>query len=174
LFDFGISPKDMFSSRDIEESHKEPLLEAPSNAQYSDDNFQNRRCNKIYQLAKKGFLVGAVISVLFMILSYHQNQPLEIVLQDFQNSKGSSASEVFSIVRADHTNNESLSELEKPIPPIHPKHYAVISYSSAMDPSAKVQYRRDITVPCDHGMLVFSVGLAKDEMPYTYEVYNDA
>lgn len=64
--------------------------------------------------------------------------------------------------------------LDNPIPPIHPHHGGVVTYSSHMSSDGSVEYRRDIKAPCDHGMLVFSVGLAKDSMPYTYEIYNDA
>jgi hypothetical protein len=67
-----------------------------------------------------------------------------------------------------------VKETGKPIPPIHPHHGGVVTYSSHMSADGSVEYRRDIKAPCDHGMLVFSVGLAKDDMPYTYEVYNDA
>lgn len=51
---------------------------------------------------------------------------------------------------------------------------AWVQYTSSMDSSGHVAYRRSVTVPCDHGMLLFTVGPAADDMPYTYEVYNDA
>ena len=43
-----------------------------------------------------------------------------------------------------------------------------------MGPDGSVEYRRDINAPCEFGMLLFSVGPAKDSLPYTYELYNDA
>lgn len=64
--------------------------------------------------------------------------------------------------------------VNRPIPPIHPHHTAWVTYSSRMGPNANVEYRRDINAPCEYGMLIFSVGPAKDDLPYTYELYNDA
>jgi hypothetical protein len=61
-----------------------------------------------------------------------------------------------------------------PIPPIHPVHTGSVQYSSVMDPSEVVTYRRDIHAPCDFGMLVFNVGPSKDELPYHYDLYGDA
>eukprot|EP00526_Cylindrotheca_closterium_P018130 CAMPEP_0113641660 /NCGR_PEP_ID=MMETSP0017_2-20120614/21875_1 /TAXON_ID=2856 /ORGANISM="Cylindrotheca closterium" /LENGTH=291 /DNA_ID=CAMNT_0000553023 /DNA_START=78 /DNA_END=950 /DNA_ORIENTATION=- /assembly_acc=CAM_ASM_000147 len=77
-------------------------------------------------------------------------------------------------VLADPNNNWSTAKLQGPIPPIHPHHTASVTYSSQMGPDGSVQYRRDINAPCEFGMLIFSVGPAKDELPYTYELYNDA
>eukprot|EP00980_Cylindrotheca_fusiformis_P000637 scaffold158_cov105-Cylindrotheca_fusiformis.AAC.10 len=68
----------------------------------------------------------------------------------------------------------SSSSLNGPIPPFHPHHTAFVTYSSHMSSKGSVEYRRYIRVPCNYGMLVFSVGLAKDNLPYRYEVYNDA
>jgi len=71
-------------------------------------------------------------------------------------------------------NKNTSIDVNGPIPPIHPHHTAWVTYSSRMDPDAHVEYRRDINAPCEYGMLIFSVGPAKDDLPYTYELYNDA
>ena len=61
-----------------------------------------------------------------------------------------------------------------PLPPIHPLHTGSVHYSSVMNPNGITTYRRDITAPCDYGMLVFNIGPAPDNMPYKYDVYGDA
>jgi len=61
-----------------------------------------------------------------------------------------------------------------PIPPIHPVHTATVIYSSMMDPDGSRTYRRDINLPCDHGLLVFNVGPSSDQLPYHWDVYADA
>jgi len=60
-----------------------------------------------------------------------------------------------------------------PIPPIHPHHTGSVHYSSIMN-NNHISYRRDITAPCDNGMLVFTVGVAAKELPYEYDLYNEA
>ena len=50
----------------------------------------------------------------------------------------------------------------------------VVTYSSHMDSDGSISYRRDIEAPCEHGMLLFSVGPAKDDLPYKYDIYEDA
>eukprot|EP00980_Cylindrotheca_fusiformis_P000636 scaffold158_cov105-Cylindrotheca_fusiformis.AAC.9 len=70
-----------------------------------------------------------------------------------------------------------LEALTGPIPPFHPHHTAFVTYSSHPSSdgrSAAVEYRRDIRAPCNYGMFVFSVGPAKDNLPYRYNVYNEA
>lgn len=61
-----------------------------------------------------------------------------------------------------------------PIPPIHPRHTGSVHYSSIMNSDGTTTYRRDINAPCDHGMLLFNIGPARDDMPYRYELYGDA
>lgn len=68
---------------------------------------------------------------------------------------------------------ETPSMLRGPIPPIHPVHTASVHYTSRMDPDGTTTYRRDITVPCDYGMLLFNVGPAEDNLPYDYDIYGD-
>eukprot|EP00980_Cylindrotheca_fusiformis_P027679 scaffold22048_cov73-Cylindrotheca_fusiformis.AAC.1 len=69
--------------------------------------------------------------------------------------------------------NEQALSLNGPIPPFHPHHTAFVTYSAHMSSGGSVEYRRDTRVPCNYGMLVFTVGLAKDDLPYRYEIYND-
>lgn len=61
-----------------------------------------------------------------------------------------------------------------PIPPIHPHHTGSVHYSSVMNADGTTTYRRDINAPCDHGMLLFNVGPALDNLPYQYDLYGDA
>ncbi|KAL3937747.1 MAG: hypothetical protein SGBAC_007208 [Bacillariaceae sp.] len=73
------------------------------------------------------------------------------------------------------TTTTTGKQVQGPIPPpFHPHHSASVTYSSQMGPDGHVEYRRDINAPCEFGMLLFSVGPAKDDLPYTYELYNDA
>jgi len=74
----------------------------------------------------------------------------------------------------DNDNATAYSSLRGPLPPFHPHHSASVTYSSRMGPKGNVEYRRDINAPCEFGMLLFSVGPAKDDLPYNYELYNDA
>ena len=60
-----------------------------------------------------------------------------------------------------------------PIPPIHPHHTGSVHYSSVMNADGTTTYRRDITAPCDYGMLLFNVGPALDNLPYQYDLYGD-
>lgn len=60
-----------------------------------------------------------------------------------------------------------------PIPPFHPHHDGSVHYSSIMN-NGVVSYRREINAPCDYGMLIFTVGVANKELPYEYELYNEA
>ena len=64
--------------------------------------------------------------------------------------------------------------LEGGIPPIHPKHQGSVKYSSIQKADGSILYRRDINAPCDNGMLLFSVGPARKDLPYQYDVYDDA
>ena len=64
--------------------------------------------------------------------------------------------------------------LMKPIPPFHPHHQGQVTYSSTMKSDGSIVYRRDINAPCDYGMLLFNIGPAHDNLPYQYDVYDDA
>ncbi|CAJ1968720.1 unnamed protein product [Cylindrotheca closterium] len=105
-------------------------------------------------------------------------------LMDFEIVK---MEDVLAATNHNHNHNHNLSnhhpstttttggEVQGPIPPpFHPHHSASVTYSSRMGPDGSVEYRRDINAPCEFGMLIFSIGPAKDELPYTYELYNDA
>jgi len=70
------------------------------------------------------------------------------------------------------SSSQSLLSLP-PIPPIHPHHSGSVHYSSMMT-NGQITYRRDISAPCDNGMLVFTVGVAAKELPYEYDLYNEA
>ena len=62
-----------------------------------------------------------------------------------------------------------------PIPPFHPHHSGTVHYSSIQNAdNGAVTYRREINAPCDYGMLVFTVGYAAQELPYEYDLYEEA
>jgi len=66
-----------------------------------------------------------------------------------------------------------LSSFLSPIPPFHPHHSGSVQYSSVMN-NGQISYRRDVDAPCDDGMLIFTVGVAAKELPYEYDLYNEA
>ena len=86
----------------------------------------------------------------------------------------------FSLLPLEPIESQTTSSLRgnsvdlPPIPPIHPHHTGVAQYSSTMDATGTIIYRRDIKTPCDNGLLVFNVGPSADDLPYHYEVYADA
>lgn len=47
-------------------------------------------------------------------------------------------------------------------------------YSVENDDSGRIVYKREFTVPCGDGLLVFNVGTAPEYAPYFYDVYEDA
>ena len=62
-----------------------------------------------------------------------------------------------------------------PIPPFHPHHTGTVHYSSIQNAdNGSITYRREINAPCDYGMLVFTVGYASKELPYEYDLYDEA
>eukprot|EP00980_Cylindrotheca_fusiformis_P014703 scaffold4004_cov105-Cylindrotheca_fusiformis.AAC.2 len=102
------------------------------------------------------------------------NDVVFVVVEDTENTS-------MDVIRGTNEDDEDESEQENqelslngPIPPFHPHHTAFVTYSSHMSSGGSVEYRRDIRFPYNYGMLVFTVGGAKDDLPYRYEVYNDA
>mmetsp|Transcript_12014 Transcript_12014/g.13477 ORF Transcript_12014/g.13477 Transcript_12014/m.13477 type:complete len:342 (+) Transcript_12014:65-1090(+) len=70
-------------------------------------------------------------------------------------------------------NKALFSSFLSPIPPFHPHHSGSVQYSSVMN-NGHISYRRDVNAPCDDGMLIFTVGVAAKELPYEYDLYNEA
>ena len=159
---------------DIEKNLKEGLL-----AQDEPREGRQKTMNHRKIMIKLMTVAMALLCVGMACLTFHcQPKPMALKLQPLRSEK-----DMGYIALADHDvgelkalrledNNEHLDF--PPIPPIHPKHTAHVHYSSTMDPNGKIQYRRDVTLPCEHGVLLFSVGVAKDNLPYKYEIYNDA
>jgi len=104
--------------------------------------------------------------------------PLMISSSNSFSSTSASASASMlrgTAVEADASKSSSSQSLLSlpPIPPIHPHHSGSVHYSSMMT-NGQITYRRDISAPCDNGMLVFTVGVAAKELPYEYDLYNEA
>lgn len=66
------------------------------------------------------------------------------------------------------------SSLQKKIKPFKPLHHARFVYYTSSDETGKLSYRREFTAPCNYGILVFNIGPAAEQEPYSYEVYQDA
>ena len=68
-----------------------------------------------------------------------------------------------------------LEPLQKKIHPPHPKklHHGTVEYLTE-DTGDGRYYRREFTIPCGYGMLAFNIGPAKEELPYSFDVYDDA
>lgn len=68
-----------------------------------------------------------------------------------------------------------LVPLEKKIHPPHPKKldHGTVEYFTE-DTGDGRHYRREFTIPCGYGMLAFNIGPAKQELPYVFDVYDDA
>ena len=98
-----------------------------------------------------------------------------LLLMLVASSRGNHSVEFQLLSREDELQIDfhRVDALSKPIPPIHPHHYATVHYTSRMESGGQISYRRDITAPCDNGMLLFSIGPAKDDLPYKYDVYDD-
>lgn len=60
------------------------------------------------------------------------------------------------------------------IKPIKPYHHGRVVYSVLSDDAGRIIYKREFTVPCADGLLVFNVGPAPEYAPYAYDVYEDA
>jgi len=86
-----------------------------------------------------------------------------------KNSEQNNDSASFSL-RGNSKDSLDLPE----IPPFHPVHSGSVVYSSMMEVDGTVTYRRDIHAPCDNGMLLFNVGPSKDDLPYPFDLYDDA
>ncbi|GAX09754.1 hypothetical protein FisN_11Lh278 [Fistulifera solaris] len=68
-----------------------------------------------------------------------------------------------------------LVPLQKKIHPPHPKklHHGTVEYLTE-DTGEGRYYRREFTIPCGYGMLAFNIGPAKENLPYSFDVYDDA
>lgn len=68
-----------------------------------------------------------------------------------------------------------LVPLQKKIHPPHPKklHHGTVEYFTEDTGDGRL-YRREFTIPCGYGMLAFNIGPAKKELPYAFDVYDDA
>lgn len=69
--------------------------------------------------------------------------------------------------------DDSVSRLSL-IPIIHPFHHGSVVYTAKMNGDRSIEYKREVHAPCDYGMLLFSVGPAKGDLPYAYDIYEDA
>lgn len=99
-----------------------------------------------------------------------ETQLLEVAPTDIEKDSKQSNGETSSSLRG-----KSKDALDvPPIPPFHPVHTGSVVYSSMMDVDGTTTYRRDIHAPCDNGMLLFNVGPSKDELPYPFDLYDDA
>ena len=166
---------------DIEQSQKEALLQrekGDSGQEQTKPMARHKTITKTMAVALSLLCAG----VAFLACRHHRTKPMPLRQQPFRTMKDLDEATStdynigeFAIVRLeeDADDHHQVGVDFPPIPPFHPKHTAHVHYSSTMDANNQIQYRRDINAPCEHGMLVFSVGVAKDDMPYTYEIYND-
>jgi hypothetical protein len=60
------------------------------------------------------------------------------------------------------------------IKPIHPLHHGKVNYLITMGVDRHVEYKRTFQAPCAYGMLVFNIGPALDNLPFAYDIYDDA
>lgn len=60
------------------------------------------------------------------------------------------------------------------IKPIRPLHHGTVDYAITMNSDHHIEYKRTFKAPCDYGMLVFNIGPARDNLPYAYDIYEDA
>ena len=56
----------------------------------------------------------------------------------------------------------------------HHTHHGHVFYQATLKPNNQIEYAREFTAPCDHGILVFNVGPAAEYLPYMYDIYQDA
>jgi hypothetical protein len=56
----------------------------------------------------------------------------------------------------------------------HHAYHGHVFYQATLKPNNQIEYAREFTAPCDHGILVFNIGPAADYLPYQYDVYQDA
>jgi len=109
-----------------------------------------------------------------------QWSPLTLLATEMENKETDTDTDtetegISSMLRGGSSSKRATDALQfPPLPPIHPHHTGSVHYSSVMNPNGITTYRRDITAPCDYGMLVFNIGPAPDNMPYKYDVYGDA
>jgi hypothetical protein len=60
------------------------------------------------------------------------------------------------------------------IKPIKPHHHGdVIFLTEKVDGTDHYKYKREFTVPCGYGILVFNIGPALENQPYSYDIYQD-
>lgn len=60
------------------------------------------------------------------------------------------------------------------IKPIKPMHHGKVDYLITMNSNHQIEYKRTFQAPCAYGMLVFNIGPAQDNLPFAYDVYEDA
>jgi hypothetical protein len=73
--------------------------------------------------------------------------------------------------RASSWWSDGLSWHIKPIKPHH--HGDVIFLTEKVDGTDHYKYKREFTVPCGYGILVFNIGPALENQPYSYDIYQD-
>ena len=66
------------------------------------------------------------------------------------------------------------SKNHQPVLSGHHTHHGHVFYQATLKPNNQIEYAREFTAPCDHGILVFNVGPAADYLPYMYDIYQDA
>jgi len=87
--------------------------------------------------------------------------------------RGTTTTTTTTTTTAAGSKSSLFSSFLSPIPPFHPHHSGSVQYSSVMN-NGHISYRRDVNAPCDDGMLIFTVGVAAKELPYEYDLYNEA
>ena len=120
----------------------------------------NKTAWKVPRIVAAGTSALLVMVLVMVVATSRGNHPIEF--QSFSDQDE---------LQVDFHRIDSIS---RPIPPLHPHHHATVRYTSRMEPGGNISYRREITAPCDHGMLLFSIGPARDDLPYKYDVYDDA
>lgn len=75
----------------------------------------------------------------------------------------------FLRVSQDSTNNP----LSWHIKPIHPHHHGDVIFLTEKLDAHTYRYKREFTVPCGDGVLVFNIGPALENQPYAYDIYQD-
>lgn len=74
----------------------------------------------------------------------------------------------YALLRVNHP-----SVLSWHIKPIHPHHHGDVIFLTEKLDAHSYRYKREFTVPCGDGILVFNIGPAVENQPYAYDIYQD-
>jgi hypothetical protein len=107
-------------------------------------------------------VVGLTCVTTWFVSSASQQTTMEL-------GKGSSAVS-FLVSSSSSSSGKGISRVK----PINPMHHGKINYSITSGPDRHVQYTRTFQAPCAYGMLVFNIGPALENLPYAYDIYDDA